>query len=196
MSVGKLIDIMRKILAYLRGYAVKTKIHTLGPIKSYGRTIVRNRNGQVIVGSRSCLWPNVVFDLDAGHRDEKAVIEIGERTSIGDRSEIHCSDRVTIGNNVLIAWDVNIIQNDYHAAGGGESQGSTVTIEDDVWIGARCIILKGVTIGRGCIIGAGAVVTKSVPPYTLAGGNPARHIKKIEPWTGASVKDHADPEQY
>lgn len=192
--MDKLSDTLRKSLAYLRGYCIKTKICTLGPVKSYGRTIVRNRNGRVIIGSRSCLWPDVVFDLDGGAGNERAVIEIGQRTSIGDRTEIHCSNRVTIGNNVLISWDVNILENDYHRSGGGESGLTSVTIEDDVWIGARAILLKGVTIGRGAIIGAGAVVTKSVPAYTLAAGNPARPIKKVDAWTGSSANTHADGE--
>lgn len=192
--MNKLTDTLQKGLAYLRGYLIKTKIRTLGPVKSYGATVVRNRNGLVIVGSRSCLWPNVVFDLDGAAGDEKAVIEIGERTSIGDRTEIHCANRVTIGNNVLISWDVNILENDYHRSGGGESGQTSVTIEDDVWIGARAIILKGVTIGRGAIIGAGAVVTKSVPVYTLAAGNPARPIRKVDAWTGSSASNHADRE--
>ena len=52
-----------------------------------------------------------------------------------------------------------------------------VVIEDDVWIGQRVIILPGVTIYKGCIIGAGAVVTKSFPPYSIIGGNPAKLIK-------------------
>lgn len=54
-----------------------------------------------------------------------------------------------------------------------------VTIEDDVFIGAKCIILKGVTIGKGSIIAAGSVVTKSIPPFEIWGGNPAKIIRKI-----------------
>jgi acetyltransferase-like isoleucine patch superfamily enzyme len=56
-----------------------------------------------------------------------------------------------------------------------------VVIEEDVWIGTNCMVLKGVTIGRGAVIAAGAVVTKDVPPFTVAAGNPARVIKRIEP---------------
>ena len=52
-----------------------------------------------------------------------------------------------------------------------------VIIEDDVWIGARVIILPGVTIGTGSVIGAGAVISKSIPPYSVAVGNPARIVK-------------------
>lgn len=55
-----------------------------------------------------------------------------------------------------------------------------VIIEDDVFIGARSIVLKGVTIGQGAVIGAGSVVTKSIPPRVIAAGNPAKVIKTIE----------------
>ena len=58
---------------------------------------------------------------------------------------------------------------------GSEDLG--VVIEDDVWVGARAIILRGVTVGRGAIVGAGSLVNKSVPPYAVVGGNPARVLR-------------------
>lgn len=63
-----------------------------------------------------------------------------------------------------------------------------VIIEEDVWCGANVTILKGVTIGRGCIIAAGAVVTHSIPPYSIAGGVPAKVIKKR--WTKPQILEH------
>lgn len=177
---------LKKLWAYIRGYFCRVKIHARGPIKSFGKTIVRNQNGIVIIGKRSCLWPRVTFDLVGASKDQKAIIEIGEFTSIGDRTEIHCSNKVKIGNNVLISWDVNIIENDYHVAGGSEKAASKIIIEDDVWIGAKSIILKNVTIGKGAIVGAGAVVTKDVPPYALFAGNPAKFIKEIQSWRGSN----------
>lgn len=59
----------------------------------------------------------------------------------------------------------------------GQAESKPVVIEDDVWVGARAIILPGVTIGAHSIVGAGSVVTKDVPPWTVVGGNPARIIK-------------------
>ncbi len=57
----------------------------------------------------------------------------------------------------------------------------TVFIDDDAWVGAMSIILPGITVGKGSIIGAGSVVTKDVPPYTIVAGNPARIVRTLEP---------------
>jgi acetyltransferase-like isoleucine patch superfamily enzyme len=73
------------------------------------------------------------------------------------------------GNHVFERIDIPI-RKQGHAGGD-------IVIEDDVWIGARVILLAGVSIGRGAIVAAGAVVTKSVPPYAIVGGIPARLIK-------------------
>jgi len=84
---------------------------------------------------------------------------------------------LTIGNNVDIAQEVVIwtlghdIQDDFH-----RDKGAPVTIEDYVWIGHRAIIMPGVTIGRGAVVAAGAVVTKSVVPMTIVAGVPAQII--------------------
>lgn len=111
-----------------------------------------------------------------------AVVEIGHKSYINHDSEIRCRERVTIGDNVSIAYGVLIQDSDYHSTydEGGNPKPVTkpVTIEDNVWIGANAIILKGVTIGEGCIVAAGSVVTKSAPAHSLVGGNPARVIKQ------------------
>jgi acetyltransferase-like isoleucine patch superfamily enzyme len=175
---------LKKIFAYARGYLPRRSIRTLGPVKVYGKVILRNPNGKVTIGRRSTLWPNVVFDFDAASPGTTPRIEIGERTALGDRTEIHCGRNVRIGNHVAISWDCVIMESDYHAAGGSDVIPRPIVIEDEAWIGCRVIILKGVTVGRGAIIGAGSVVTKDVPPYTLVAGNPAKVIKTVEPWTG------------
>lgn len=87
-------------------------------------------------------------------------------------------ENITIGNNVRITSGVKILthyldtnQPSVHFRIG------YVTIEDDVFIGMNAIICNSVTIGRGAVVGAGAVVTKDIPPYQIWAGNPARHIK-------------------
>lgn len=174
------------ILAYLRGFLLMPQVESTGPIKSIGRTIINNKSGIIRIGKRTCIWPDVKLSLNASPACGAPLVQIGEYCSIGDRTQIHCGKEVRIGNHVLISWDVNIIEYDYHAPGGGHPSPLPIIIGDEAWIGARCIIAKGVTIGKGAIIGAGSVVVKDVPPFTLAAGNPARVIKSVESWRGSS----------
>ena len=84
---------------------------------------------------------------------------------------------------MLISWGVNILENYYHGTEDNSVQSAPVIIEDRVWIGCNVIVLAGVTIGRGSIIAAGSVVTKSVPPGMLVAGNPAKEIRPTKPWS-------------
>lgn len=109
-------------------------------------------------------------------------VELGDNSGIGIRAQIN--GKVIIGKNVMMGPDVCIYARN-HAFGRtdipmnlqGFSPEKPVIIEDDVWIGARVIILPGVRIGKGAVIGAGSVVTKSVPDYAVVGGNPASILK-------------------
>ena len=110
-----------------------------------------------------------------------AVVEIGHKSYINHDSEIRCRERVTIGNNVSIAYNVLIQDSDYHTTydenGNPKPHTLPITIGNDVWIGAGATILKGVTLGEGCVVAAGSVVTKNVVAHSLVAGNPARVIK-------------------
>jgi len=95
---------------------------------------------------------------------------------------------ITIGNRVLIGANAKIYDHDFHPASpklrnSGKEQDHVATrpviIEDDVFIGADCIVLKGVAIGKGSVIAAGSVVVKNVPAGEIWGGNPAKFIKKL-----------------
>ncbi len=183
-------EIIKIIFAYIRGAFLKSKLETSGSIKSYGRTIIRKKNGIISIGNRSCLYPDVKLVAVSMVKGKKAVLRIGDHSSIGDRTQIQCRESVTIGNYVLIAWDVNILEHDFHTPGGGKAVSKPIVIENDVWIGARSIILKGVTVGQGAIIGAGAVVTKDIPPFTFAAGNPARNIKQVASWRGTTINNN------
>ena len=110
-------------------------------------------------------------------------ISIGDNSGIGINARI--SGPVEIGQNVMMGPDVMIYTSDHKYQDVSVpmiQQGSTekqkVIIEDDVWIGARVIILKGVHIKKGAIIGAGSVVTKDVLEYEIVAGNPAKLIKR------------------
>ena len=76
----------------------------------------------------------------------------------------------------------NLTDYDYHSLSMNTPKSKPIIIQDDVWIGRRAIILKGVTIGEGAVVAAGSIVTKDVPPHTLVAGNPAKIIKKEVNW--------------
>lgn len=102
---------------------------------------------------------------------------------IDRRATIYCWHKITIGENVMIAEDVMIRDSNNHTiVSEGYRKEAPVVIGNNVWVGARATILPGVTIGDGAIVAAGAVVTKDIPPKSLAGGVPAKVLKKNITW--------------
>lgn len=110
-------------------------------------------------------------------------ILIGDNVWISKNVALYACNGIVIGNDVIIAKDVSLISGDH----GHQSNikifkqkmksAKAIIIGDDVWIGEKVIILKSVEIGKGSIVGAGSVVTKNVPPYSIVAGNPAKFIK-------------------
>ena len=148
--------------------------------------------GSIRVREKTCIRGSLEIQRKNGK------IEIGSKCYVGDHTRIWAADSVKIGNNVLIAHNVNIFDNDTHPTNYIERRDDAeniifhgrrmdypslcskpIKIEDDVWIGCNSIILKGVTIGYCSIVAAGSVVTNDVPPNTMVAGNPARVIKKL-----------------
>lgn len=111
-----------------------------------------------------------------------ATLEIGRGSYLNEESRIYVGSRVTIGRNCAISWDVQIFDDDGHGA-GPPPYARPIVIEDNVWVGTRAMILKGVTIGAGSAVAAGAIVTKSCPPNSLIAGVPARVIREDFRWT-------------
>ncbi|MFM2359183.1 MAG: hypothetical protein RLY16_1176 [Bacteroidota bacterium] len=114
-------------------------------------------------------------------------VHIGNNTRIGIGNTI--IGPVTIGNNVILAQNIvmsglNHNYTDIHTPIylQGETV-ATIQVEDDCWIGANAVLTAGVTIGKHSVVAAGAVVTKSIPPFSIAVGNPARVIKQYNPVT-------------
>lgn len=128
--------------------------------------------------------------LNINNFGEKYLIEIGENVEINDEVHIGATEKIIIEDNVLIASKVYISDHNHGCYKGDEQDSpmsipkerkihsSPIKIEKNVWIGELCCILQGVTIGEGSIIGAMSVVTKDIPPYTIAVGSPAKLIKR------------------
>jgi len=129
--------------------------------------------------------------LGSAHRcilctwQEGAVLEIGNCFGMTGGSII-TANRITIGNHIAVGANTTIIDTDFHPLNPQErlqhpqdAKTAPIIIEDHVFIGMNSLILKGVTIGRGSVIGAGSVVTRDVPPGRIAAGNPAKVVGVI-----------------
>ncbi|GAA4728125.1 acyltransferase [Flavisolibacter ginsenosidimutans] len=111
-------------------------------------------------------------------------VTIGDDCGINSGVYILGHHKIVIGSNVVLSVDVKLIDTgldveNFMKVKKPEHISKPIVIEDDVWIGAGAIVLQGVTIGRKSIVGAGAVVTKDVPPGVVVAGNPARIIKTL-----------------
>ena len=150
------------------------------------------RGARITIGDNFYLSSGNGVNPIASNLSADVYVEPGAALTIGNnvgmsstRLWIHESAR--IGNNVKIGGCVLITDTDAHPmdymarrSSNEGTKSAPVVIEDDVWVGAHCIILKGVTIGARSIIGAGSVVTKSIPADCVAAGNPCRVIKNLK----------------
>lgn len=177
------------------------RVHCEGGFSSRGIILISNGSripftGPVNVEMGKGITINSSRRADAIGGDTKTIIrtittkgriEIGDYTGISN-SAIIAQELIRIGSNVKIGGGVKIYDTDFHALDAKDRKeendnvkSNAVIIEDDVFIGAHSIILKGVTIGHGAIVGAGSVVSKSIPAGEVWAGNPARCIRKIIP---------------
>ena len=149
-------------------------------VRVFGRPIVRN-SGTMVFGDRVKLLSNVArLELVAL---EGGTLEVGERTLLNHGGSFCAAKLVRIGARCLIGPHVMVMDNDFHRIEPAHRLEMPVSrpieIADNVWLGARVIVLGGVTIGEGSCVGAGSVVVDDIPPYTFAAGVPARVIRNL-----------------
>jgi len=171
---------VRKLKKWIKKITQK-KVNSLfidSSVKIYPNVVLNTENGGTItIGQKSELLHGVILMTYGGN------IVIGEKCSINPYTILYGHGNLTIGNNVLIAGHTLIIPANHIFTDVNRPigvQGLTmkgIIIEDDVWIGSGCRILDGVTIGKGAIVAAGAVVNKTVEPFSIVGGVPAKLIK-------------------
>ena len=152
------------------------------------------RGGKCTIGSNFSLHNGVkgnpigCYERCTFFVDRSAMLTIGNNVGMS-QSALICHKSITIGNNVKIGGGVYIYDTDFHSLNSSIRRSAEdlkyrvkkpVQIHDNVFIGAKSIILKGVTIGENSIIGAGSVVTKSIPANQIWAGNPAKFIKNIQ----------------
>jgi acetyltransferase-like isoleucine patch superfamily enzyme len=151
--------------------------------------IQKHRRGVLRIGKRLALRSTPRSNpLGVHHPVILAVWQAGAELLIGDdfgmtggavcaARSVRIGDRVILGaNSVVTDTDFHPLEAERRRHFPADGRVAPVMIEDDVFIGMSCIVLKGVTIGRGSVIGAGSVVTRDVPPGSIAAGNPARVI--------------------
>lgn len=204
--LNHLLHLLKKIslrLCRLRGILLAQTLAGAGPnIRIHKGARVLNP-ACVKLGGAVHIFPNAL--IDAKHSPAGSIaIEIGKnvmlrefsilrahrgRLDIGDNSFIgpHCllqGPNLSIGSNVMIGAGAKIFSSNHNFDKKDvpimlqDEISKGIKIEDDAWVGANVAILDGVTIGKGSVIGAGAVVTKNVAPFSIAAGNPARLLRK------------------
>jgi maltose O-acetyltransferase len=149
-------------------------------VRLWGRPAVRNVGGELIIGDRAVLLSTVAtLELIA----EGGRLEIGENSFINYGCSIAATQLVQIGANCKIGKQSIIIDNNFHHLEPERRNirppSAPTVLEPSVWLGARVIVLPGVTIGTGSVIGAGSVVTKNIPPRSLAAGIPAKVVRSF-----------------
>lgn len=138
----------------------------------------------ILIGDHVRIRENAWIQATSRLHEPGAGASIGDNTYIGPNVYLGAGGRVRIGKNVVMGAYIQILAENHEFDQPGKTiseQGVTrkgIVIEDDVWIGNLAVILDGVSVGRGSVIGAGSVVTKNVPPYSVAAGNPARVIRE------------------
>ncbi|WP_062064723.1 acyltransferase [Cellvibrio sp. OA-2007] len=167
---------------------VATQFDTLGSIPEiahprslviFGRNIHLGKYAQIICASDNCVrftsWPSKQADAE---------IVIGDYCLISPGVRISAAQSIRIGDNCMLAANVIISDSDWHGIYNRIRPfrcTKPVVIENNVWLGERVIVTKGVTIGENSVVGAGSVVTRNIPANSVAAGNPARIIKTINP---------------
>jgi len=143
-----------------------------------GKPIIGNL-GEMIFNDEVRIWSNI--ERSKLYTGKKGKLIVGRNSRLNG-VHIDARELIEIGDTVQIGPYTIIMDSDFHDLKDHSKDGPSkpIYIEDDVWIATRVTILKGVRIGKGSVIAAGAIVTKDIPAYSVAAGTPARVVKKIE----------------
>lgn len=178
-------EFVRSMIGELWCDRIRPPVFSRGWIRSWGRRLMaspellRQWRIQSSLRRRGTAIGEACFVADrSGFTGAPSLLSIGEGSFIG-RVKIGIHASVCIGSHVCINDDTELLTASHDVASPTwETITAPIVIEDHAWIAKRCIILPGVTVGMGAVVGAGAVVSKDVSPYSIVVGNPARPIKR------------------
>jgi acetyltransferase-like isoleucine patch superfamily enzyme len=108
---------------------------------------------------------------------------LGSAVAMNEGCRFDCTSSIRVGDRTRFGYGVAIFDNNFHEVYDRVNRppGNPVVLEEDVWVGSNAMIFPGVTVGRGAVVAAAAVVRKDVPPFTVVAGNPAQAVKTLDP---------------
>lgn len=179
-----------KLKCWLLGVKAGRRLEVFGNciIRKHPQSRIVIGNGVVLVSSSWRSSTANCFNCKLRTFYDTSEIILGDGSGMTGSAIIARSKTIRIGAKCMLAPGVTIVDSDFHIAWPPDRRHNTwetdidkdVTLEENVWVGMNCIILKGVTIGKNSVIAAGSVVVHSIPPNCLAGGNPARVLKRLD----------------
>jgi len=178
-------NLLSAVWHYLRWKPVLGEFHFRSRL---GRCRMLTNPRAIRIGRRVTIRSGARLEAVGDAGDGKPKITIGDGTTV--QFDFHCgaAESVVIGRNVTIAGRVYITDHDHRfddpelsVAETKQIVAAPIRIGDGAWLGEGCVILKGVTVGERAVVGANAVVTSDVPPWTIVGGVPAKVIRRIDP---------------
>ncbi len=163
------------------GGALRIGLGGFGLSSAHDTSVVRVREGaELRCEGVVSLQRGVRVVVDGGR------LTLGHGTNVnGTGTKLLCAQEITIGAFCTFSWDVQVLDNDFHAVtvdGVERPSVAPVRIGDRVWVGTRAVVLKGVTIGEGAVVAAGAVVTRDVPAGAVVAGVPAAVVGQVDSW--------------
>lgn len=186
-------DKWSSLLNHMHTILIKRHFKHVGVHSILGYPFIRLFGEETIsIGANTYIEPNVELTAWTHYKNQtfNPTIAIGDGCTIRHGAQISAINHIHIGNNLLTGPDV-LISDNAHGYNCTTEEMNTrpqdreviskggITIGNNVWLGAKVVVLPGVTIGDGVVIGAGSVVTKDIPPYCIAAGVPAKVIKQM-----------------